>query len=254
MRIDIISIVPDMFTSPLSFGLLKRAGEAGVVNISVHDLRAFTHDKHRTVDDYPFGGGPGMVMKPGPIFEAADALRRPESHVVLLSPQGRLFTQEVAQEMASIEHLIVLCGRYEGVDERVSLQVADEELSIGDYVISGGEVAALVLMEAVVRLLPGALGSPLSLQEDSLGCGGWGDWGLLEYPQYTRPAEFRGLDVPQVLLSGDHAQVRRWRREQALERTYKRRPDLLENAPLTADDRQFIKKLEGAVTLPAREE
>jgi tRNA (guanine37-N1)-methyltransferase len=150
--------------------------------------------------------------------------------------------------MDSIEHLILLCGRYEGVDERVALQVADEELSIGDYVISGGEVAALVLMEAVVRLLPGALGSPLSLEEDSLG------WGLLEYPQYTRPAEFRDLNVPQVLLSGDHAQVRLWRREQALERTYKRRPDLLESAPLTADDRQFLKKLEGAVTLPAREE
>jgi tRNA (guanine37-N1)-methyltransferase len=237
-----------MFTSPLSYGLLKRAREAGVVNISVHDLRAFTHDKHRTVDDYPFGGGPGMVMKPEPVFEAVEALRRPESHVVLLSPQGRLFTQAVAQEMASIENLILLCGRYEGVDERVALQVVDEELSIGDYVISGGEVAALVLMEAVVRLLPGVLGSPLSLEEDSLG------WGLLEYPQYTRPAEFRGLDVPQVLLSGDHAQVRLWRREQALERTYKRRPDLLESAPLTADDRQFLKKLEGAVTLPAREE
>ncbi|MDP6101224.1 MAG: tRNA (guanosine(37)-N1)-methyltransferase TrmD [Dehalococcoidia bacterium] len=254
MRIDIISIFPYMFTSPLSYGLLKRARETGVVNISVHDLRGFTHDKHRTVDDYPFGGGPGMVMKPGPIFEATDALRRPESQVVLLSPQGRLFTQTVAQEMVSREHLIVLCGRYEGVDERVALQVADEELSIGDYVLSGGEVAALALMEAVVRLLPGALGSSLSLQEDSLSGAGWGGGGLLEYPQYTRPAEFRGLDVPGVLLSGDHAQVRRWRREQALERTYRRRPELLESAPLTPDDRQFLKKLEGAVTLPAREE
>lgn len=248
MRIDILGIFPDMFTSPFSYGLVKRAREAGVVGVSVHNLRDFAHDKHRTVDDYPFGGGPGMVMKPEPIFEAVEALHRPGSCVVLLSPQGRLFTQEVAQEMAGREHLIILCGRYEGVDERVALHLADEELSIGDYVLSGGEAAALVVVEAVVRLLPGALGSALSLEEDSLG------GGLLEYPQYTRPALFRELGVPQVLLSGNHAQVRRWRREQALERTLTRRPDLLARAPLTAEDREFLRKLEGAAPLPAKEE
>jgi tRNA (guanine37-N1)-methyltransferase len=248
MRIDIVSIFPDMFTSPFSYGLVKRAREAGVVGISVHNLRDFAHDKHRTVDDYPFGGGPGMVMKPEPVFEAVESLRRPGSCAVLLSPQGRLFTQEVAREMAGREHLILLCGRYEGVDERVAQHLADEELSVGDYILSGGEVAALAVVEAVVRLLPGALGSALSLEEDSLG------EGLLEYPQYTRPALFRGLGVPQVLLSGDHAQVRRWRREQALERTFKRRPDLLARAPLTAGDREFLRKLEGAPPLPAKEE
>lgn len=248
MRIDIVTIFPDMFTSPFSYGLVKRAREAGVVTISVHNLRDYAHDKHRTVDDYPFGGGPGMVMKPEPLFEVVEALRRPGSRVVLLSPQGRLFTQAVAREMAGGAHIVLLCGRYEGVDERVAQHLADEELSIGDYILTGGEVAALVVVEAVVRLLPGALGSALSLEEDSLG------GGLLEYPQYTRPALFQGLEVPQVLLSGDHAQVRRWRRECALERTYKRRPDLLAQAALSPQDREFLRKLEGAASLPAREE
>lgn len=248
MRLDIVTIFPDMFTSPFSYGLVKRAREAGVVTIAVHNLRDYAHDKHRTVDDYPFGGGPGMVMKPEPLFEAVEALHRPTSRVVLLSPQGHLFTQGVARQMAALEHIILLCGRYEGVDERVAQHLADEELSIGDYILSGGEVAALIVVEALVRLLPGALGSALSLEEDSLG------GGLLEYPQYTRPAAFRGLEVPQVLLSGDHAQVRRWRRESALERTHRRRPDLLARATLGAEDREFLRKLEGAPSLPVREE
>ena len=233
MRIDILTIFPDLVHVPLDFSIVKRARDAGLLRIDVRDLRAWTEDKHRSVDDAPFGGGAGMVMRPEPIFRAVEALREsgPRGRVVLLTPQGRLFTQAVARELAAEERLILLCGRYEGVDERVREHLADDEISIGDYVVGGGELPALVVVEAVVRLLPGALGSAESLREESHA------GGLLEYPQYTRPADFRGWQAPQILLSGHHAQVARWRREQRLRRTAQRRPDLLARADLSSEER-----------------
>ena len=233
MHIDILTIFPDLVRAPLGFSIVKRARDAARVGINVHDLRDWTEDKHRTVDDAPFGGGAGMVMRPQPIFRAVEALREsgPRGRVVLLTPQGRLFTQAVARELASDERLILLCGRYEGVDERVREHLVDDEISIGDYVVGGGELPALVVVEAVVRLLPGTLGSAESLLEESHA------GGLLEYPQYTRPADFRGWTVPEILLSGHHAQVARWRREQRLRRTAQRRPDLLARADLTPEER-----------------
>lgn len=233
MHIDILTIFPDLVRAPLDFSILKRARDAGLLRIDIHDLRAWTEDKHRSVDDAPFGGGAGMVMRPEPIFRAVEALREsgPRGRVVLLTPQGRLFTQAVARELAAEERLILLCGRYEGVDERVREHLVDDELSIGDYVVGGGELPALVVVEAMVRLLPGALGSAESLREESHA------GGLLEYPQYTRPADFRGWQVPQILLSGHHAQVARWRRDQRLRRTAARRPDLLPQADLTPEER-----------------
>ena len=240
MRLDILTIFPDMFPGFLGTGLMKLAMAAGVVEIKVHNLRVFSHDKHRTVDDSPFGGGPGMVMKPGPIFEAVSTLRGEGTEIILLSPQGRLLNHRIAGELAAKEHLILICGRYEGVDERVHQHLANREISIGDFLLSGGEVAAMAVAEAVVRLLPGALGSSDSLKEDSLA------WGLLEYPHYTRPACFKDWEVPAELLSGNHAQIARWRREQALKRTWERRPDLFSQASLTAEDREILRKLEGA--------
>lgn len=233
MHIDILTIFPDLVRAPLDFSIVKRARDAGLLRIDVHDLRDWTDDKHRSVDDAPFGGGAGMVMRPEPIFRAVEALREsgPRGRVVVLTPQGRLFTQAVARELAAEERLIVICGRYEGVDERVREHLADDEISIGDYVVGGGELPALVVVEAVARLLPGALGSAESLLEESHA------GGLLEYPQYTRPADFRGWQVPEILLSGHHAQVARWRREQRLRRTAARRPDLLARADLTPEER-----------------
>ena len=221
MRVDILTLFPGMFVGPFDESMLKRAREAGLLQLNLVDIRHFATDRHRTVDDTPYGGGPGMVMRPGPLVEAVESVRRPDSRLLLLSPSGRLFTQPVAVDLARESHLVLVCGRYEGVDERVRLVTGAEEISIGDYVLTGGELAAMVVLDAVIRLLPGVLGSSDSSRDESHA------EGLLEYPQYTRPAEFRNLRVPEVLLSGHHAQVAAWRRQQALQRTFERRPDLL---------------------------
>jgi tRNA (guanine37-N1)-methyltransferase len=230
LRIDIITIFPEFFRDVIDYGIVKRARTAGLVEINSHDLRQWANDKHRTVDDRPFGGGDGMVLKPEPIFAAVEALtgasKREEypenTRVVLLSPQGKVFSQESAQNLADkTTRLVLLCGRYEGVDERVAGALVTDEISIGDYVLSGGEPAALVMVDAVVRLLPGALGSDTSAVFESF------SEGLLDYPHYTRPPEFRGMKVPDVLLSGNHADIERWRREAALSKTRRNRPDLL---------------------------
>jgi tRNA (guanine37-N1)-methyltransferase len=221
LRIDVLTIFPGLFPGPLAESITGRALAAGLAELDAVDIRAFATDRHRSVDDYPYGGGPGMVMMPGPLVAAVESVRRPGSRVILLSPAGRLFNQATARELAVEEHLVLVCGRYEGVDERVRLVTGAEELSIGDYVLTNGELAAMVVIDAVVRLVPGVLGSAESWADESHAAG------LLEYPQYTRPAEFRGLRVPEVLLSGHHGQVSAWRRRQALERTRDRRPELL---------------------------
>jgi tRNA (guanine37-N1)-methyltransferase len=243
MRIDILTLFPQMFAAPFGFGIFQRAIENGLVNINVHNIRDYTHDKHHTVDDYPYGGGAGMVMRPGPIFEAVEAIRGsvPEEErdfpVILLTPQGRLLSQSVALELSLKRHLLFICGHYEGVDERVCEYLATDEISIGDYVLTGGEVPALVVIDAVLRLLPGVLGSEESPLDDSHASG------LLEYPQYTRPAAFRGWTVPEVLLSGNHAQIAKWRREQVIRRTLERRPDLLDKAALGLEDKKLVERL-----------
>ncbi len=237
MRIDILTIFPGMFRGPFEESIVKRAVEKGLVQIFLHDIRDYASDRHRTVDDYTFGGGQGMLMKPEPLFAAVDDVQSqaPErGSVVLLTPQGRLFDQEVAVELARQERLIVICGHYEGVDARVHEHLATDEISIGDYVLSGGELAAMVVVDAVVRQIPGALGSPLSSADDSFA------QGLLEHPQYTRPAEFRGMSVPEVLLSGNHGEIARWRRQQSLLRTARRRPDLLARIELTEEEKQWL--------------
>ena len=221
MRIDVLTLFPEMFAGSLGHSIVRRAIERGLLRVELTDIRAFATDRHRTVDDYPYGGGPGMVMKPDPIFAAAESVARPGSPIILLSPQGRRFTQQIATELASHEHLTLVCGHYEGVDERVRESLATDELSIGDYVLTGGELPAMVVIDAVARLLPGVLGSDDSTGEESHSAG------LLEYPHYTRPAEFRGHAVPEILLSGNHAEIARWRRRQSLLRTAERRPDLL---------------------------
>ncbi|MCL6451863.1 MAG: tRNA (guanosine(37)-N1)-methyltransferase TrmD [Acetobacteraceae bacterium] len=231
-----------MFPGPLNASILGRAQAAGLLTVNIVNLRDFTHDRHRTTDDYPYGGGQGMVMKPEPVFEALDALLPPQgpppgTRVILTSPQGETFTQSRAWELSRAERLVLICGRYEGVDERVRHRVTDE-ISIGDYVLTGGELAALVILDAVARLIPGVLGSGTSPLEESFSCDG-----LLEGPQYTRPPEYRGLAVPEVLLSGDHARIRQWRRRQALARTLERRPDLLERARLGPEDRRYLEGL-----------
>lgn len=220
-RLDIITIFPAMYKGPFDESIIKRAREKGHIEINLVDLRAFTHDRHRSVDDRPYGGGAGMLMKPEPIFEAVDSLRTPQSRIVLLSPQGQQFQQQHAEELAEAPHLIFICGHYEGVDERVRTGLADVELSIGDYILSNGNLAAMVVADAIVRLLPGALGCEESTVRESFSDG------LLEYPQYTRPEEYRGMHVPEILLSGDHAAIEAWRSEMATERTRTRRPDLL---------------------------
>ena len=236
LRFDIITIFPEFFREAIDCGIVRRARNAGLIQITAHDLRQWTTDKHHVVDDRPFGGGDGMVLKPEPIFAGVEALtgasRRedlpPKTRVVLLSPQGEVFSQRLAQELAhewakSDSHIVLVCGRYEGVDERVSETLVTDEVSIGDYVLSGGEAAALVVIDAVVRLLPGALGSETSAVNESF------SEGLLDHPQYTRPPEFRGMKVPEVLLSGNHAEIARWRKQAALEKTRRKRPDLLNN-------------------------
>ena len=260
MKADIVTIFPDFFRGPLDYGITRRACEMGLAKIEVHDLRKFAHDRHRTVDDRPFGGGEGMVLKPEPLFECLESLQlgsradrvngresgSSKQSVILLSAQGQRFTQKVATELAALDRIVLICGRYEGVDERVTEFLADREISIGDYVISGGELAAAVIIEAVTRLLPGAVGNQASTQQESFTTQGvdesvatkdgadstCGSRGLLDYPHYTRPAEFRGMSVPEVLINGNHRDIRRWRREQALQKTLRNRPDLLDAGPL----------------------
>ncbi|MFQ5825978.1 MAG: tRNA (guanosine(37)-N1)-methyltransferase TrmD [Dehalococcoidia bacterium] len=235
MHIDILTLFPDMFHGVFGSSLIGRAVARGLVRLAIYNLRDFAHDRHHVVDDYPYGGGPGMVLKPEPIFEAVESIRGDGGGwVILLTPQGRPFTQEVAEELAGRDRLILVCGHYEGVDERVREHLVDDEISIGDYILSGGEIAAMVVVDAVLRLVPGVLGSAASGEEDSH------VWGLLEYPQYTRPPEFRGWKVPPVLLSGNHGEISRWRREQAILRTLRRRPDLLERASLTSEERRRL--------------
>ncbi len=263
MRFDLVTIFPEFFSSILSHGVLRRAIAAGLVEVGVEDLRAFAHDRHRTVDDRPFGGGEGMVLKPEPLVEAVESLGvgakaerdREYEQVILLSAQGQRFSQATARELAKLERVVLLCGRYEGVDERVNELVCDRELSVGDYVLSGGELAAAIVVDATARLLPGVLGNEASSEFESFGgadAGGGNDaggvprsthgaGGLLDYPHYTRPAEFRGLATPEVLSGGDHAAIRRWRRERALEKTLRNRPDLLAGAELSPEDRKFLR-------------
>jgi len=222
MKIDVLTLFPAMLAGPLHERIIKRAREAGRLDLAIHNLRDYAHDRHKTVDDRPFGGGPGMLLKPEPIFEAVESLAREVTRVILLSPAGRPFNQAIARELAGYEHLLMVSGHYEGFDERVREQLADDELSIGDYVLTNGALPVMVIIDAVTRLLPGVLGDEDSAQQDSF------SQGLLEYPQYTRPADFRGMTVPEVLLSGNHAEIARWRAEQARLRTEERRPDLLE--------------------------
>jgi tRNA (guanine37-N1)-methyltransferase len=270
MKADIVTIFPDFFRGPLDYGITRRAREMSLAAIEVHDLRAFTHDRHRTVDDRPFGGGEGMVLKPEPLFECLEKLQLASRHeriatreagsakqsVILLSAQGERFTQNVAAQLAKLNRIVLICGRYEGVDERVANHLADRELSIGDYVLSGGELAAAVIIEAVTRLLPGAVGNEASTQQESFTAHASGNatpgnapdstcasGGLLDYPHYTRPADFRGMQVPEVLLNGNHDEIRRWRREQALKKTLRNRPDLLEDVTLSDEDRRILERI-----------
>ena len=266
MRFDIVTIFPGLFAGIFEHGVVKRAIQSGLLEVGVHDLRKFTHDRHRTVDDRPFGGGEGMVLKAEPLAEAVEHLglaRKPDrtakgQTVILLSAQGKRYSQAMARELALNDRVVLLCGRYEGVDERVSELIADQELSIGDYVLSGGELAAAVVLDTTMRLLPGVLGNQASSEYESFGLADGllenklgegvssthGAGGLLDYPHYTRPAEFRGLAVPEVLSSGNHEQIRRWRREQALKKTLRNRPDLLLGAALSAEDRSYLRTLE----------
>lgn len=260
MRFEVFTLFPGIFESPLKESMLKRAIEAGLLEVRLHNIRDYAAGRHQVTDDYPYGGGGGMVMKPEPVFAAVESVlgiggqgstgedQQSAVPIVLLTPQGRVFNQTVAYELAQHDRVALICGRYEGFDERIREHLATDEISIGDYVLTGGELAALVVMDAVTRLRPGVLGDPDGAQDDSHASG------LLEYPHYTRPPEFRGWAVPEVLLSGDHGRVERWRREQALRRTWQRRPDLLEHAELTEADRAVLAALGAALTAaPAAE-
>src|SRR2546425_8057199 len=264
MKVDILTIFPDFFRGPLDFGIVRRAREVGLVDVEIHDLRAFAHGRHRTVDDRPFGGGEGMVLKPEPIFECLESLDglatradrlspSAKQSVILLSPQGRRLDQSLAAELSALERIVLICGRYEGVDERVSEHLADREVSISDYVLSGGELGAAVILDTVTRLIPGAVGNEASTRQESFtaqpgteSADKPGDppsstcvsGGLLDYPHYPRPAEFRGMAVPEVLVNGNHDEIRRWRRRTALEKTLRNRPDLLDPATLSEEDRK----------------
>jgi tRNA (guanine37-N1)-methyltransferase len=282
MQIDIITIFPDFFRGPLDYGIVRRAREAGLVKIEIRDLRAFTRDRHRTVDDRPFGGGQGMVLKPEPLFESVEALNlaprdersAKKQSVVLLSAQGKRLDQKLASELAELDRLVLICGRYEGVDERVGTYLADREISIGDYVLSGGELGAAVIVDTVTRLIPGAVGNEASTRQESFFAGPelggndssdkslrpfdklrhgstradstCGSGGLLDYPHYTRPADFRGMKVPEVLVNGNHEDIRRWRRRSALEKTLKNRPDLVDQAKLSEQDRELLAEIEAS--------
>ena len=253
MQFDIFTLQPEIFPPYLESSILNRARQKGLIDVRVHNIRDYTHDKHHTTDDTPYGGGGGMVMKPEPIFEAVESVlgitalqtqpfdaaqdKGKPVPVILLTPQGRVFTQRVAEELARYEHIALVCGRYEGVDERIRQQLVTDEISIGDYVLTGGELPALIVLDAISRLIPGVLGDPTGAEDDSH------SMGLLEYPHYTKPPEFRGAKVPDVLLSGNHTKIEKWRREQALTRTLKKRPDMLENAELSKEDIKFIESL-----------
>lgn len=247
MRFDIFTILPEVFPPYLESSMLLRARQRGLIDVRIHNIRDYTHDKHHTTDDTPYGGGGGMVMKPEPIFEAvesvlgSDADHPPPIPVILLTPQGRVFNQRVAEELSRQERIAFLCGRYEGVDERIRQYLVTDEISVGDYVLTGGELPALLIIDALSRLVPGVLGDPEGAQDDSH------SMGLLEYPHFTRPPEFRGWGVPEVLLSGDHGKIERWRREQALLRTFNKRPDMLEKAELSDKDKDFVERLKSKV-------
>jgi tRNA (guanine37-N1)-methyltransferase len=271
MKFEIVTIFPDFFRGPLDYGIVRRAREAGLIEILTHDLRAFTRDRHKTVDDRPFGGGEGMVLKPEPLFACAESLElatreqrlsgEANETVTLLSPQGKMFTQAMAEQLSRLKRIVLICGRYEGVDERVAEGLADREVSIGDYVLSGGELGAAIIVDTITRLVPGALGNEASARQESFsaplsavsdaarkaatGCpdSTCGSGGLLDYPHYTRPAEFRGMAVPEVLVGGNHEQIRRWRRRKALEKTLRNRPDLLERQALSEEDRKFLAEI-----------
>ncbi len=244
MRIDILTLFPQAFQALFSFGIFQRSIDCKLISLNIHNIRDYTHDKHHTVDDYAYGGGAGMVLKPEPIFEVVESItsdtRLEEKAgglpIILLTPQGRPFSQQIALELSRYNHLILICGHYEGIDERVREHLVTDEISIGDYVLSGGELAAMVVVDAVVRLLPGVLGSEASTLDDSH------TTGLLEYPQYTRPEVYRGWAVPQVLLSGNHAQIAKWRREQVILRTLERRPELLDKADLSVEERRRVSR------------
>lgn len=241
MRFDILTLFPGMFDGVFNYSIVERAIERSIIDIHLHDIRTFTYDKHHIVDDYPYGGGAGMVMKPEPVFDAVETVMKEysgnSSSIILLSPVGRLYNQEVAQQMAQYNHLVLICGHYEGVDERISEHLVDEEISIGDYVLSGGEIAAMVVIDSITRLLPGVVGSEASIEEESH------VEGLLEYPHYTRPAVFRNWSVPEVLTSGNHSRIARWRRQQSLLRTMKRRPDLMEKYTLSREDQILLDEI-----------
>ena len=239
MVFDILTIFPEIFRSPLSESLIKKALDKGVLKVRIWNLRDFTEDKHRTTDDYPYGGGAGMVMKANPIFRAVEEIKanNPDARTLLLTPQGERFHQGLARGLSEQKHWILICGRYEGLDERVRLGVVDREISIGDYVLNGGEIPALVFLEVISRYVPGFLGSEQSVEEETFSDG------LLEYPQYTRPPVIRGMEVPEILLSGNHAEIKRWRRRESLKRTYLRRPDLLERADLSEEDLEYLAEL-----------
>lgn len=256
MHFDIFTILPEVFNPYLESSILQRARQRGLIDVRVHNIRDYTHDRHHTTDDTPYGGGGGMVMKPEPIFEAVESVlgpllasRQPEPvaearqgiPIILLTPQGRVFNQRVAEELAQYERIALICGRYEGVDERIREHLVTDEISIGDYVLTGGELPALVIIDALSRLIPGVLGDPDGAQDDSH------SMGLLEYPHYTRPPDFRGWSVPEVLLSGDHGKIERWRREQALLRTFNKRPDMLEKTQLNKADKEFVERLKSKV-------
>ena len=241
MRIDVLTLFPEILTAPLEASILGRAQKSNIVEIKIHDIRRFSHDKHGKVDDRPYGGGPGMIIKPEPVFEAVEFVKKEVSvslhRVIFMTPQGEIFSQKKATELSAEANIIIICGRYEGVDERVREALVTDEISIGDYVISGGEVAAMVVVEAVVRLLPGALGDENSARSDSF----FEDF--LEYPQYTRPPEYLGMKVPDVLRLGDHEEIRKWRRRESLRRTLKRRPDVLDKIEMTEEDKVFLREV-----------
>jgi len=248
MQFEVFTLLPEVFPPYLESSILNRARQKGLIDVRVHNIRDYTHDKHHTTDDTPYGGGGGMVMKPEPVFEAVETVlglatsqTQPETDsnipIILLTPQGRVFSQRIAEELSSHERIVLLCGRYEGVDERIREHLVTDEISIGDYVLTGGELPALMIIDAVSRLIPGVLGDPTGAEDDSH------SMGLLEYPHYTKPPEFRGWKVPDVLASGNHAKIDKWRREQALTRTFNKRPDMLEKAELSKEDIKFVKTL-----------
>jgi tRNA (guanine-N1)-methyltransferase len=249
MKFEVFTLLPEVFPPYLESSILQRARQRGLIDVQVHNIRDYTHDRHHTTDDTPYGGGGGMVMKPEPVFEAVESVlgfdsnqtQPPPVPIILLTPQGRVFTQRVTEELSAHERIALLCGRYEGVDERIREYLVTDEISIGDYVLTGGELPALMIIDAVSRLIPGVLGDPTGAEDDSH------SMGLLEYPHYTRPPEFRGWQVPEILLSGDHGRIEKWRREQAITRTLTRRPDILEKADLSKEDKKIVERLRSKV-------